>query len=68
MTLLHATNADPSAEDVYQLWLASWETELGAVEIASQTGSLSTSEAAAHRALIAAEREVVVKQLTLLRW
>jgi hypothetical protein len=49
---------------VYHLWLASWETELGAVTIASQTGTLSTSEAAAHRAMIAAEREIVIKQLT----
>jgi hypothetical protein len=53
-------------EGVYHLWLVSWETALAALTIASQAGMLSESDAAAHRAVIAAERQVVTKQLKLL--
>ena len=53
---------------LHHLWLASWETALAALTSASQTGTLSTNDAAAHRAVIAAERDVVTKQLALLGW
>jgi hypothetical protein len=48
------------------LWVASWETELAALASATQTGTLSTAEAAIHRTVIAAERGSVTKQLRLL--
>jgi hypothetical protein len=51
---------------VYDLWLRSWETALSALTSATQSGTLTTTEAAAHKALIAAERELVARQLTLL--
>lgn len=51
---------------VYDLWIGSWETALLALATATQSGTLTTKEAAAHKAVIAAEREVVTKQLTLL--
>jgi hypothetical protein len=51
---------------VYELWVDSWQAALGALTTASQSGTLSTSEAAAHKAVIATEREIVEKQLTLL--
>ncbi len=50
----------------YDLWLGSWETALAALATATQSGTLSTNEAAAHKAAIAAERELVTKQFTLL--
>ena len=53
---------------LYHLWLASWETALAALTSASQAGTLSTNDAAAHRAVIAAERDVVTRQLALLEW
>ena len=52
---------------VYELWLGSWEAALSALATAIQSRTLSTDEAAAHRATIAAERELVTKQFTLLR-
>jgi hypothetical protein len=57
-----------SSARLHHLWLASWETALAALTIASQTGTLSPNDAAAHRAVIAAERDVVTKQLALLGW
>jgi hypothetical protein len=51
---------------VYSLWLGSWETARSALAAASRSGTLSASEAAAHKALIAAERTIVIEQLTLL--
>jgi hypothetical protein len=52
---------------VFDLWLAAWETALAAVATASQNGALSAHDAAVHRAVIAVEREIVTRQLTLLR-
>jgi hypothetical protein len=51
----------------YELWLRSWETALSALATAIQGRTLSTDEAAAHKAVIAAERELVTKQFALLR-
>jgi len=59
------TSDATSFAGLYHLWLTSWETALAALTIASQTGMLSTSDAAAHRAAIAAERDVVTKRLAL---
>jgi hypothetical protein len=50
----------------YELWLGSWETALSALATATESRTLSTSDAAAHRAVIAAERELVTTQFTLL--
>jgi hypothetical protein len=50
----------------YELWLRSWETALSALASGLQSGTLTTNEAAAHKTLIAAEREIVSRQLTLL--
>jgi hypothetical protein len=50
----------------YELWLDSWEAALAALATASRSRMLSTTEAAAHRAAIAAERELVTRQFTLL--
>jgi hypothetical protein len=50
------------------LWLASWETAFAALTIASQTGTLLPSDVAAYRAVVAAERDLVTKQLSLLGW
>ena len=51
-----------SLADVYELWHGSWETALSA----TQSRTLSTNEAAAHKTVIAAERELVTNQFTLL--
>ena len=48
---------------LYHFWLTSWETALTAVKVASQAGTLSASDAAAHTAVIGAERELVTRQL-----
>lgn len=48
------------------LWTASWETALAALATAAQARTLGTAEAAAHRTAIAAEREIVSRQLRLL--
>ena len=50
----------------YDLWLESWEAALAALATAGQSRALSTKETAAHRALIAAERELVTREFTLL--
>ena len=50
----------------YDLWLGSWETALAALATAIQGRALSTAEAAARKSVIAAERDLVIKQLTLL--
>jgi hypothetical protein len=50
----------------YDLWLDSWETALSALATATQSRTLSTNDAAAHKAVIAAERELVTTQFTLL--
>lgn len=66
-SLLSVTaSRDGEIETVYELWLASWDTSLAAVATASQTGALSAPDAARHRSLVAAEREIVLRQLTLL--
>jgi hypothetical protein len=63
-TSLFATPSGFTA--VFQLWMASWEIALSAVETASRSGAFSPDDAAAHRTVIAAERELVTTQLTLL--
>jgi hypothetical protein len=55
-----------SLAGLHDLWLASWERALAALTIASQAGTLLPNDVAAHRAAIAAEREVVTRQLVLL--
>jgi hypothetical protein len=50
----------------YDLWLSSWETALSALASATQSRTLSANEVAAHKAEIAAERELVTNQFTLL--
>ena len=55
-----------SLADVYELWLGSWEAALSALATATQSRTLSTMEAAAHKTVIAAERELVTNQFTLL--
>ena len=56
----------PSLAVAYDLWLESWESALAAVATAIRNRTLSTSEAAKHQGVIAAERSVVTKQFTLL--
>lgn len=53
-------------ETAYGLWVGSWETALAAVATATQTRTLSLQAAAGHKSTIAAERKLVVKELTLL--
>jgi hypothetical protein len=48
----------------YDLWLASWETALAAISIATRSGTFSTHEAAARNAVIKAERELVMTHFT----
>jgi hypothetical protein len=48
---------------IYDLWLRSWETALFALATATGSGTLTTKEASAHKAVIAAEREAVTKHL-----
>jgi hypothetical protein len=50
----------------YDLWLESWESELVALATATESRTLSTIEVAAHKAVIAAERELVTQQFTVL--
>jgi hypothetical protein len=45
----------------YDLWLRGWDAALSAIAIAAQSGTLSTTEAGAHRAAIAVERELVTQ-------
>jgi hypothetical protein len=56
----------PSLALAYELWLDSWEAALSALVTATQDRTLSTNDAAAHKAVIAAERELVTTQFTLL--
>jgi hypothetical protein len=51
---------------IYERWLATWETALAALATATRSRALSTNEAAAHSAVINAEREPVTKHFTLL--
>jgi hypothetical protein len=50
----------------YDFWVGSWDAALAAVATATQSRTLSTNEAAAHKAVIAAEREIVTEHFTLL--
>jgi len=50
----------------YGLWVESWQAALAALTTARHDKLVSTREAAAHTAVIAAERELVTKQLMLL--
>ena len=50
----------------YGLWVGSWETALAAVATATQTRMLSLQAAAGHKSTIAAERKLVIQELTLL--
>ena len=50
----------------YDLWLISWDTALEALATATQERTLTTDQAARHRAVIAAEREFVSHEFTLL--
>jgi len=51
---------------VHGLWIDSWETALAALTTATQSGTLTATEAAVHKAAIAAERAAVTEQLALL--
>jgi hypothetical protein len=55
-----------SFASAYELWLGSWESALSALATATESRMLSTTEVAAHRAVIVAERELVTEQFTLL--
>ena len=56
----------PSFTVAYELWLASWDAALAALTTASQSRMVSTNGAAAHKAAIVAEREVVTRHFTRL--
>lgn len=51
---------------VGERWRVSWETALAALASATVARTLATAEAEAHRVLIAAERELVTRELRLL--
>lgn len=51
---------------VREHWRTSWETALTALASATVARALATPEAEAHRVLIAAERELVTRELHLL--
>jgi hypothetical protein len=53
-------------EMAYGLWVNCWDTALAAVATAAQTRNLSVEAAARHRAVIAAERKLVIRELTLI--
>ena len=53
-------------DTAYGLWADSWNAALAAVATATQTRMLSSSTAAGHKAVIATERKLVIKELTLL--
>jgi hypothetical protein len=53
-------------ETAYGLWVESWGAALAAVATATQTRTLSSDTAARHKAVIAAERKLVTRELTLL--
>ena len=54
-----------SLSDLHDLWFASWGIALAALTIAGEAGTLLPSDVAAHRAVIATERQVVTRQLAL---
>ena len=56
----------PALAIAYELWLDSWEAALSALVAATEGRTLSTNAAAAHKAVIAAERELVTIQFTRL--
>ena len=60
------TATRPSRALTYDLWLTAWETALSALAIAKQTRALSANEAAAHSAVITAERNLVAKHFAQL--
>ena len=64
--LPHRGAADLRMPLIYELWLATWERALAALATATRSRALSTNEAAAHRAVIDAERETVTMHFTLL--
>ncbi|MDQ3893176.1 MAG: hypothetical protein M3292_00705 [Actinomycetota bacterium] len=51
------------ASALFELWAASWQAALGALEAASRAGAMTTSEAAVRRQKVAAERDVVTTEL-----
>jgi hypothetical protein len=57
-------NRRPSLALAYELWLDSWEAALSALVTATKVRTLSTNDAAAHKAVIAAERKLVTIQFT----
>lgn len=56
----------PSLTIAYEFWLNGWEAVLLAIAAAAQSKTLTTTEAAAHKVAIAAERELVTKHVALL--
>lgn len=54
------------ADAVHERWRVSWESALAALTSATVARVLATTEAEAHRLLIAAERELVTRELRLL--
>ena len=63
--MLRSVNTEQLAP-AYELWVGSWEAALLAVSTASEIRTISKSEAAAHKAGIAAEREIVRYEFKLL--
>jgi hypothetical protein len=53
-------------ENVYRLWLGSWETALKAVATAAQARTLSMTAATGHKHAVAVERRLVTRQFVLL--
>jgi hypothetical protein len=64
--VLPAPATSGTFEAAYGLWLASWETAVRAVATATEIRMLSLKAAAEQRAAIAAERKLVIEELTLL--
>jgi hypothetical protein len=60
----HELDRRPSLAVAYELWLQSWEAALWALVTATKGRALSTNAAAAHRAVIVAERKLVTTQFT----
>jgi hypothetical protein len=59
-------HSPPALAVAYELWLDSWEAALSALATATKGRALSANDAAAHRAVIVAERELVTIQFRLL--
>lgn len=51
---------------IYDFWVATWETTLAALATATRSRALSANQAAAHSAVINAERELVTRLLAAL--